>query len=242
MKQALIIMAKQPEAGRTKTRLCPPLTLEQSAELYECFLTDIVDIVRTLQASLPNLQPFFAYTPEESRDYFAHFTPGFSVVPQIGDTLGERLDYVLSTCLAQGYDQVAAINSDSPNLPAELLRQAFQALDRSTIEQESDGKYTDIVFGPSEDGGYYLIGVTKPWSRVVCDVTMSTPTVLQDSLTIAKEEGAAVKLLPAWYDIDTVDELKRLYAECKDSHPSTGAGLAAKNTVAYIESQLEGLG
>lgn len=219
--------------------------LEQAAALYECFLADIVDIVRMLRASLPNLQPFFAYTPEESRAYFTQFAPGFSVVPQIGNTLGERLDYVLSSCLAQGYDQVAAMNSDSPDLPAEFLRHAFQELDNAAAAERSDGPPTDIVFGPSEDGGYYLIGVTKPWSRVVCDVTMSTPTVLQDSLAIAKEEGAAVKLLPTWYDIDTVDELKRLYDGYKHRYSDAGkpgaGGSIAQNTVAYIDAKLEGL-
>ncbi len=207
MKQALIIMAKRPEAGKTKTRLCPPLSLAQAAQLYESFLIDIVHSLEDLQQLLPNLQPFFAYTPEESRGYFEQLAPTFSLVPQTGQSLGERLDFVLTSCLEMGYDQVAAINSDSPNLPTAYLGQAFQKL----RQRESD-----VVFGPSEDGGYYLIGLQRPWPRIVRDVTMSTPTVLQDSLAIAAEEGATVELLPPWYDIDTIDELKRLYTDCKN--------------------------
>lgn len=255
MKQALIIMAKRPEAGKTKTRLCPPLTLEQSAQLYECFLTDIVDIVRQLRQTLPNLHPFFAYSPHDSEPYFTQLAPDFALVPQIGDTLGERLDYVLSSCLNQGFDHAAAINSDSPTLPVEYLAQAFEQLGSENSESKNlksgdleAEKSTDIVFGPSEDGGYYLIGVTKPWittswSRIVRDVTMSTPTVLTDSLEIAKQENATVTLLPQWYDIDTIDELMRLATEPNlntDSNLNTESNKAtATHTLKYIRDELD---
>jgi glycosyltransferase A (GT-A) superfamily protein (DUF2064 family) len=86
-------------------------------------------------------------------------------VLQTGATLGERLDGVMSGALARGHAQVAAINSDSPSLPVTYLAQAFAALDDPA---------TDLVFGPCDDGGYYLIGWKRPLSFLVRDVAMST--------------------------------------------------------------------
>ena len=125
------------------------------------------------------------------------------------ERLGDRLQFVLSTVLGFGLHQVAAINSDSPTLPAELLSSAFRRLDHPQV---------DAVFGPCADGGYYLIGVKKPPGRLVTGVQMSTPTVLRDTLAIAAEEGIRVDLLPEWYDVDSAAELNRLSAELA-SHP-----------------------
>lgn len=125
------------------------------------------------------------------------------------ERLGDRLQFVLSAALEQGFRQVAAINSDSPTLPPHLLRTAFHRLDDPHI---------DAVFGPCADGGYYLIGVKMPPGRLVTDVQMSTPTVLRDTLAIADEEGIRVDLLPEWYDVDSAHDLDRLTAELA-SHP-----------------------
>ncbi|MYC20445.1 MAG: glycosyltransferase [Caldilineaceae bacterium SB0662_bin_25] len=123
--------------------------------------------------------------------------------------LADRLQFVLSTVLGCGLRQVAAINSDSPTLPADLLSSAFKRLDHPQV---------DAVFGPCADGGYYLIGVKKPPGRLVTGVQMSTPTVLRDTLAIASEEDIRVDLLPEWYDVDSAAELNRLSAELA-AHP-----------------------
>lgn len=199
-KRALLVMAKRPFAGRTKTRLCPPFSLAQAAKLYECFLRDALDIVR----AVPNITPFIAYAPAEEQAYFQQLAPDFERVPQIGATLGERLDFVLTHTLAEGFEQVAAINSDSPTLPAAYLAQAFAQLDDSAV---------DVVFGPCEDGGYYLIGWKRSHPRLVREVQMSTPHVLRDTLDIAQQEKLRVALLPTWYDVDTMADLERVKAD-----------------------------
>jgi len=199
-KRALLVMAKRPFPGHTKTRLCPPFSPQQAATLYECFLRDALEIVR----AVPNVTPFIAYSPPEEEAYFKNLAPDFERIPQIGANLGERLDFVLSRSLAAGFEQVAAINSDSPTLPATYLAQAFAHLDNEAI---------DVVFGPCEDGGYYLIGWKQPHSRLVCEVQMSTPHVLRDTLDIAREERLQVALLPTWYDVDTIADLERVKAE-----------------------------
>jgi rSAM/selenodomain-associated transferase 1 len=208
-KRALLVMAKRPFAGRTKTRLCPPFSLAQAAKLYECFLRDALDIVR----AVPNITPFIAYAPAEEQAYFQQLAPDFERVPQIGATLGERLDFVLTHTLAAGFEQVAAINSDSPTLPAAYLAQAFAQLDDGAV---------DVVFGPCEDGGYYLIGWKRPLPRLVREVQMSTPHVLRDTLDIAQQEKLRVALLPTWYDVDTMADLDRVKANFANSSPDFG--------------------
>ena len=226
-RRALLVMAKQPVPGRAKTRLVPPLTGDSAASLYHCFLEDILATVRAA-ARLEAFMPVIAYTPAAAYGFFRRLAPDFWLIPQEGyaprppsarpqqeapshrpERLGDRLQFVLSTVLGCGLRQVAAINSDSPTLPAKLLCSAFRRLDDPRI---------DAVFGPCADGGYYLIGVKAPPGRLVTDVQMSTPTVLRDTLAIAAEVGIRVDLMPEWYDVDSADELKRLSAELA-SHP-----------------------
>jgi uncharacterized protein len=203
-RRALIVMAKQPAPGTTKTRLSPPLSLDEAAALYACFLADVLDTAREVMRTLPDLTPYIAFTPPSALVYFHELAPDFALLPQTGPTLGERLDGILSTTLAQGYDQVAAINSDSPSLPATYLVQAFAALDDPS---------SDVIFGPCEDGGYYLIGLRRPQPRLVREVRMSTPDTLADTLLIAAEMGLRVELLPTWYDVDRAIELERLIGD-----------------------------
>ena len=88
---ALLVIAKRPTPGQTKTRLTPPLTAEQAAALYECFLVDTLDLVRRV----PAMDPLIAYLPAEARAYFAALAPDFGLVLQEGAGLGERLDNAL---------------------------------------------------------------------------------------------------------------------------------------------------
>jgi len=201
----LLVIAKQPKPGQTKTRLTPPLTAEQAAALYECFLIDTLELVRRV----PALDPLIAYLPAEARAYFAALAPDFGLVLQEGAGLGERLDNALTGCLKRGYERAVIMNSDGPTLPASHLARAFEAL--------RDG--ADVTLGPSADGGYYLIGLKRPTPRLLREVRMSTSTVLADTLALAAEEGLRVELLPAWYDVDEAADLARLARELADASP-----------------------
>ena len=203
VERAVIIMCKRPAPGATKTRLMPALTAQQAADFYECLLSDTL---RGVQARA-DCTAVLALDAPESADYFAIFAPEVATVLQEGPTLGHRLDAVLTECLKHGHASVFAISSDSPDLPATHLDEAFRALETDDV---------DIVLGPTEDGGYYLIGWKQRWEPVVTEVTMSTPHVLTDTLAIAQSLGARVHLAPEWYDIDTPDDLDRLR---KTPHP-----------------------
>ncbi len=196
---ALIVVAKRPAAGRTKTRLSPPLSPDQAAALYECFLRDTLDLMRRV----PDVKPVIAYLPDDAEAYFAQLAPEFDRMPQTGGDLGARLDGALTHYLTHGYERVAIMNSDGPTLPLAYLAEAFEAL----------ADHVDVTLGPSDDGGYYLIGLKKPAPRLLREVQMSTPRVTADTLALAKEENLNVALLPTWYDVDDVESLRRLREE-----------------------------
>lgn len=198
MKQALLIMAKRPMPGQTKTRLTPSLTPEKASELFACFLQDTLDLAR----QVPNVERLIAYAPLDAQAYFRQLAPDFTLVPQSGNDLGERLDHVLTQCLSDGFAHTVIMDSDSPTLPVSYVTEAFEALDEA-----------DVVLGPSEDGGYYLIGLKRPHPRLLRQVKMSTPKVLLDTLAIAREDNLRVALLERWYDVDTIADLEHLREE-----------------------------
>jgi uncharacterized protein len=206
--KALLVVAKQPAPGQTKTRLTPPLTPEQAAELYKAFLCDTLNLIRRV----PEVNPFIAYLPTEAKGYFRSLAPDFNLIPQLGPDLGARLDFALTHCLMNGHQQAVIMDSDSPTLPADYLVQAFTALETA-----------DVVLGPCEDGGYYLIGLKRPTPRLLREVKMSTPNVVRDTLALAAAENLRLAQLPPWYDVDTLAELERLRAELNVLPPKRAA-------------------
>jgi rSAM/selenodomain-associated transferase 1 len=201
---ALIVVAKRPAPGKTKTRLCPPLTPDLASALYESFLFDTLDQMR----QVTNSHHVIAYLDE--RDYFQHLAPDFELIPQEGHDLGERLDRALTSYLSRGYERAVIMDSDSPTLPPHYLSRAFDVL--------ADG--ADVVLGPCDDGGYYLIGIKSPTPRLLREVHMSMPTVAAETIALAKEEGLNLISLPTWYDVDDAASLSRLRQEIETLHPS----------------------
>jgi rSAM/selenodomain-associated transferase 1 len=205
---AMVIMAKQPQPGAVKTRLCPPLSSQAAAALYQAFLLDKIAQVDRLKAACPVI----AYTPDAARNYFADIAPQFLLVPQQGDGLGARLVNTFTYLFATGYTGVLAIDSDTPTLPTEFLQ---QAIERIALPQY------DVVLGPSEDGGYYLIGLRALHRELFEDMPWSTAAVIPETRQRAKTKGLTVTDLPTWFDIDTPEELARLRATLLQS--ATGA-------------------
>lgn len=199
MQRLLILMAKQPIPHHTKTRLLPMLEPEQAAALYECFLRDKIAAMR----QVPDCAYAIAYTPVAADAYFAALAPDFVLYLQEGATLAERLKNVVRCAFQAGYQQVMPIDGDSVTLPPQYLAQGFDGLADLSI---------DVVLGPSDDGGYYGIGLKAPHDCVF-DVEMSTPTVSRDTIRQAEKNQLRVYLLPEWYDIDTPDDLDRLRQE-----------------------------
>lgn len=193
-----MIMAKAPYPGQVKTRLCPPLTPWQAAALSRAFLCDKIAQVRTLTSA----RPAIAYAPASGEGFFADIAPDFTLIAQHGTDLGERLIYSLEYFLHLGCTGVMAIDSDTPTLPTHCLQQAIQLLARPDV---------DVVLGPSDDGGYYLIGIRAMHRELFLDMPWSTSAVLAETIRRAEALGLRVARLPAWFDVDTPEDLARLY-------------------------------
>ena len=196
---AVFIMAKTPRPGEVKTRLCPPLTPAHAAELYRCFLRDKIQQVRSLKEAIPAV----AYAPVEGRSLFEALAPGFALVPQRGPDLGARLANGFADFLGNGYDAALAIDSDTPTLPLAFLEQALALMRTPSV---------DVVLGPSEDGGYYLIGLRALHPELFEGIPWSTSEVLAETVRRAEGKGLRVARLPEWYDVDTPGDLERLKA------------------------------
>jgi len=204
-------MAKEPRPGTVKTRLCPPLSAGEAAALYRCFLLDKIAAVR----ALVDAQPAVAYTPDEARAEFAALAPDFILVPQRGPDLGARLHATLAGLLAAGHPGAIAVDSDTPTLPGEFLQQAVDRLTRPG---------PDVVLGPTEDGGYYLIGVRTAHRALFDAVPWSTSAVLEVTLRKAASAGLQAVCLPEWFDVDTPDDLRRLQTVLDDGSAAATAG------------------
>jgi rSAM/selenodomain-associated transferase 1 len=223
---ALAVMTKVPQPGRVKTRLVPPLTPKEAAELNKCFLRDTAAAISSACIRRPAYPPkprrtgmgdarkmhfkppacgIAVYTPVGAESAYTDILPAdFSLLPQRGEKFGQRLYFAVEDLFKCGFDSVCLIDSDSPTVPAEDFAEAVELL--STSEDR-------VVLGPSDDGGYYLIGLKKPHRDLFEQIDWSTERVLNQTIQRATEIGLEVKLLPAGYDVDDDASLRRLYSE-----------------------------
>lgn len=216
LRPAVAVMARVPGAGLVKSRLHGTLTPAQATSLYRCFLLDRLDAL----AAVPGIARVVAFTPAEAHAEMAALAPtGFRLVPQEGRDLTERLTGLLGRLLGEGHPAALAMDSDSPTLPMAYVAEAARALAAAEA---------DVVVGPSDDGGYYLIGVRAPRPELFAAIPWSTSEVLAATLARAGALGLGVRLLPAWFDVDTEADLRRLRAEL-----SAGAAGPAR-TAAFL--------
>jgi rSAM/selenodomain-associated transferase 1 len=210
---ALAVMTKAPQAGRVKTRLVPPLTPEEAAELNKCFLRDTAAAISTACSRRPvgdegktaRASPIAVYTPVGAESAYTDVLPSdFNLLPQRGDKFGERLYLAIEDLFKCGFDSLCLIDSDSPTVPAENFEQAVELLGASE---------DSVVLGPSDDGGYYLIGMKRPHRHLFEQIDWSTERVLKQTMQRATEIGIEVKLLPIGYDVDDDASLRRLCSE-----------------------------
>jgi rSAM/selenodomain-associated transferase 1 len=209
-KCALAVMAKAPRPGKVKTRLSPPLTIDQAAALNICFLRDTANNIADVAAT-SDAFGLVCYTPVGDESLFDGLVPdGFALIAQRGDGFGERLLAAAEDILACGFGAVCLIDSDSPTLPANMLNQAVEGLTRPGER---------IVLGGASDGGYYLIGLKAPHSEPFANIHWSTSTVYAETVTAIARTGIELAELPVWYDVDDGETLKLLEDELLWSIP-----------------------
>jgi len=198
-RQALIIFAKAPEPGQVKTRLSPPLTSDQAARLHQAF---VLDAVRAAQP-LGGVVHWLSCAPSTTHPFFRALSRRFRLrlLTQTGETLGERMASALRQALDAGATRVALIGTDVPTLPASILRDAFRLL-----------RSSDVVLGPACDGGYYLVGVSRRVPPIFDGIPWGRSMVLEATLAEINRLGLRCRLLPFWYDVDTMPSLRLLAA------------------------------
>jgi uncharacterized protein len=227
---ALGIMTKAPEAGKVKTRLTPPLSPEEAAAINECFLRDLADAIN--EAARTSAAAGVAiYTPIGKETAYNKILPNpFMLVPQRGDAFGDRLIHGAEDLLAAGFGAVCLINSDSPTVPAANFAEA-------AIELSKPGER--IVIGPSDDGGYYLIGLKVMRSLLFERIDWSTERVLTQTLERAQEIAVPVHQLPTGYDVDDGATLRRL---CDELLGNEAPSAVAPNTRQFLKQLVKGEG
>lgn len=212
---ALIVFAKVPQPGRVKTRLTTMLSDEEAAQLYEAFLRDALAQYQEMEIALRlYLSPSATSLPEDL------VPSGLEVFEQRGEGLGARMMHAFVESFAAGYERLVIIGTDHPTLPTAFIEQAFEAL--------SDPMSLSI--GPSEDGGYYLLGMNDYYPQLFRDMAYSHDEVFAQTLDKVADTGAKVSILPFWYDVDTPDLLNRLIKDLEDQ------GIHAKNTRRVLAS------
>lgn len=212
---AIVIMAKAPLPGHVKTRMIPLLGPEVACSLYYNFLLDKIEQVKHIEA-----QALIAYTPDTEIAFFRKIAPsGFNLIEQVGSDLGKRLIDISKRLFRQGYKKVLILDSDTPNLQIDHIKRGVEQLDKS-----------DVVLGPCEDGGYYLIGLRSSQPVLFDDIPWSTSGVIELTLKKAQRSGLTVSLLGKWYDIDTIDDLLRLKRDLDSYSEDQKGDFFCKNT------------
>ena len=209
---ALALMSKAPRAGEVKTRLVPPLTKDEAAQLNRCFLQDTGAAISVCCSGLPapnpgrpNVYGIAVYTPVGAESDYADILPAdFRLLSQRGESFGERLYFAAEDLFKCGFNAVCLIDSDSPTIPAENFSRAVELL-------SLPGDH--IVLGPCDDGGYYLIGLKKSHREVFEGIDWSTERVFEQTKQRAVQIGVRVLELPRGFDVDDRASLHRLCAE-----------------------------
>jgi len=192
-----------------KTRLSPPLSPEAAARLYQAFLEDVLEVARRL----PGLTLALAYSPESAAPFFRGLVPPeVRLFPQTGADLGERMHRAFEWACAADFEAVLLRGADTPDLPEEVILEGDAALKEGRAQ---------VVLGPSRDGGYYLVGLTRPQPELFQGPAWSTPGVLEETLSRARALSLTVHLLPPWEDIDTFPDLEAFLAR---PHPPPRPG------------------
>lgn len=193
MKKAVIIFTRVPEPGKTKTRMMPYLSPVQCKRLHTCFLKDIVSECRKCQANI-----FVSFTPDDGRKKLRHILgPAQGWLPQQGANLGERMYRAIAEVLSRGYGSCILIGTDVPELRTKSLEKAFHILDTK-----------DAVFGRTEDGGYYLVGMKRPLKEAFALDAYGHGKVLEDTLKDMGKADHTAGFTDTLFDMDTPKDLR----------------------------------
>ena len=217
-RRCLIVFVKSPETRGVKSRLAEAIGEQKARQLYRRFVQDLLD---SLDRGNYCLKIFF-YPPDHRPVLVQWLGHSRSYEPQTGDDLGERMKNAFKKCFSDGFETVLLIGSDCPDLPAEIIDEGFASL-----------KGSDVVIGPSLDGGYYLLGFKADTflPDAFTGISWGTDGVIKNTCEILANNGLSIAVLPSWRDIDTCEDLRALM----ERHVNTP--FAKSRTIQYAMSQ-----
>jgi len=221
MSNVLLVFAKVPRPGEVKTRLTPFLTPREATQLYSAFLHDALHQYTRLDV---DVRLYLA--PPIPEDGLPTLPADVTVHRQCGETLGGRMQRAFDDAFCDEYDRAVIIGTDHPTLPQSFVRRAFSVL----------GGGASVCIGPSDDGGYYLLGMNDYYPTLFESMSYSHAQVFSDTLSRVKTTDAAVTILPQWYDVDTPGDLRRMLDDLR-----TSSGTAPKTRAAVDDLELRTL-
>lgn len=202
-KERLIVFTRYPEPGKTKTRMIPALGAEGAARLQRQLTEDTLFQVKKLAVSRP-LSVEVHFTGGTQQLMQAWLSSDFVYQPQVAGDLGTRMASAFVASFANEMTGVVIVGIDCPDLKAPLMAQAFEALQQS-----------DLVLGPAQDGGYYLIGLKRMVRELFVGISWGTSQVRQQTVEIAKKLDLAIAFLPLLKDLDRPEDLCNFYQKCQ---------------------------
>lgn len=200
----LLLFVKSPIKGQVKTRLAAGTGGNFEVELYKCFVEDTISLVESI-----GVQFKIYFFPDNTKPVFMEWLGGqYCYKSQTGDNLGERQSNAFSDTFNEGFSNVVIIGSDIPDLPERYLKESIKALATQ-----------DTVIGPTNDGGYYLIGFSREGftPEAFENISWSTDSVFEQTVSILKRYRRTLHLLPLWHDVDTISDLKTLLSKSKNT-------------------------
>jgi rSAM/selenodomain-associated transferase 1 len=192
--RALIVFLKHPEPGAVKTRLVPALGAETAAAVYRALTEEV------LRATVPRrgeYETLVFFDPPGAAPAIRAWLPGLRLFAQSPGDLGARMSAAFTRAFDRGARRVAIVGTDTPTVSRDTVAGALDALDGA-----------DLVVGPAEDGGYYLLALGEPHPELFEDVAWSTPTVLEETLARAATGRLRVRQLERRRDVDTLEDLR----------------------------------
>ncbi len=219
---AIIIFAKAPVPGTVKTRMCPPLTPDEAATLQGSLVMDAVEGARSLR----DFDVYVACIPGAEHPFFQTLAARHHMhwCDQTGNDLGRRMDHALANVLSRGYRYAVLVGTDTPALARHHYTRAKETL-----------RSHDVVFGPAEDGGYYLVGLKRPIPALFDTISWSTEHVLAQSRAQAETLGLTVGLLDRERDLDTFDDVRAIVRDNAGAGRKTLSTRTANVLYAMIE-------
>ena len=218
--RCLLFFVRNPQQGAVKSRLAEAMGEKVAGDLYKNFILDMLSTFE--KGDFPFSVCF--YPMDVLADIKKILGDQYQYLPQQGADLGEKMEHCLSQVFFAGFGRTVLIGSDLPDLPLDIIDEAFASLQRA-----------DAVIGPALDGGYYLIGFTKDGftPEIFRGMPWGTETVLQQTIGVLKNHRRTIHLLPSWDDIDNLEDLKKFFERNREMPrcPRTMAYLKDKDVL-----------